>query len=202
MKTRLIAVLIIFGFASGLAQAQEATSGPPRLEVSIFPGGGTFFSEGSDTGASDFGNYSLGGALTFNFSRYVGVEAEVSGILGITQDLTRGGLTSNLKSPDMVNYTGNVVFSLPNTSSVVPYVTAGVGGLTLLDKASLDINDPETFLTENVGGGVKWYAGRWGLRADYRFIAVNSKDDAPAFWGNDVRYGHRVYGGIILNIAR
>ena len=56
-------------------------------------------------------------------------------------------------------------------------------------------------LTGNVGGGVKWYApdSRWGLRADYRFIATQSKDTAPAFFGQDTRYGHRVYGAVIIN---
>jgi hypothetical protein len=51
-------------------------------------------------------------------------------------------------------------------------------------------------------GGLKWYAGRWGLRGDYRFIAVPSKDEASAFFGNDARYGHRVYGAVMLNVGR
>ena len=72
----------------------------------------------------------------------------------------------------------------------------------LFERASLGINDTETFLTGNVGGGVKWYAGRWGVRGDYRFITVQSKDDAPAFFGQETRYGHRVYGGVILNVVR
>ena len=61
-----------------------------------------------------------------------------------------------------------------------------------------------TFLTGNVGGDVKWYAsnGRWGLRGDYRFTAVRDKDDAPSFFGRDTRYGHRVYGGLIVNVVR
>jgi hypothetical protein len=84
----------------------------------------------------------------------------------------------------------------------VPYVTGGVGGLTVFDKATLGIADRETFLTGNVGGGLKWFNGRWGLRADYRFITVRSKDDAPAFFGAETRYGHRVYGGLLLNVGR
>ena len=82
----------------------------------------------------------------------------------------------------------------------MPYVTAGVGGLSLFEKASLGINGTETFFTSNVGGGVNWYAGRWGLRGDYRFIAVQSKDDAPDFFGRENRYGHRIYGGVLLNV--
>ncbi len=97
-----------------------------------------------------------------------------------------------------------MVLSLPTHSSVVPYLTGGVGGLTLFEKAGLGINSAETFLTGNAGGGVKWYApnGIWGLRGDYRFITTRSKDDAPAFFGQETRYGHRVYGALIINAIR
>src|SRR5439155_18679268 len=111
-------------------------------------------------------------------------------------------VTSNAKTPDLLNYSGNVVVNAANRTSVVPYVTGGVGGLTVFDKPELGINDTQTFLTGNVGGGVKWYSGRWGLRGDYRFIAVQSKDDAPAFFGQETRYGHRVCGGVLLNVGR
>ena len=84
----------------------------------------------------------------------------------------------------------------------MPYVTGGVGGLTLFERRALVVDDAETFLTGNVGGGVNWYAGRWGLRGDYRFIAVQSKDDAPAFFGQETRYGHRVYGGVLVNVGQ
>ena len=61
-----------------------------------------------------------------------------------------------------------------------------------------------TFLIGNVGGGLKWCArnNRWGLRGDYRFVANRSKDDAPAFFGGDRRYIHRVYAGLIINTIR
>src|SRR6267142_4682634 len=172
----LIAALSIGGVPR--VYAQETSPGPGTVEVTVIPGGATFFTSG-DRG-SEFRNYNLGGALTYNINRIVGVEGEVVGSLGISQDLQFGGLTSNLKSPNTLAYTGNVVLSLPTHSSVVPYVTGGVGGLTMFDKAGLGINKAETFLTGNAGGGVKWYApnGRWGLRGDYRFITTRSKDDA------------------------
>ena len=85
-------------------------------------------------------------------------------------------------------------------ASAGPVVTGGVGGLSVFKKESLGIPENDTFFTSNVGGGVSWYAGRWGLRGDYRFIAVRSKDDAPAFFGQETRYGHRVYGGVLLNV--
>ena len=34
-----------------------------------------------------------------------------------------------------------------------------------------------------------------------QFIAVRSQDDAPAFFGQETRYGHPVYDGVILNVV-
>ena len=204
MKRSIAVVLVALTGLVGAsrADAQEVGAAPGRVEVSIIPAGGVFFTERAETSEPSFGNYDLGGAVAVNFNRYVGVEAEVSGALGISQDLQFGTITGSTKTPDILNYSGNVVVSAANRSSVVPYVTGGIGGLSLFEKAGLGINDTETFLTGNVGAGVKWYAGRWGLRGDYRFIGVQSKDDAPSFFGRDTRYGHRVYGAVLLNVAR
>lgn len=201
---RLIAVLFAFvGFVgASQAYAQEAGPGIGAVQLSIIPGGGTFFTEDDDASEPGFGNYDLGVALTININRFVGIEGEVAGGFGIKQDLQSGGFSSDVKTPNLLNYSGNIVFSAANRSPVVPYVTGGVGGLTLLETAALGINQAETFLTGNVGGGLKWFAGRWGLRADYRFVGVRSKDDAPEFFGQVTRYGHRVYGGVIFNLVQ
>ncbi len=195
-----IALALVSVLGAGQAYAQESAAGAGPVVVTIIPGGATFFTEGKDTKGPSFGNYDLGAGVTVNFNRFVGVEGEVSGALGIAQDLTLGGGTSNLKTPNLLNYSGNLVVSAPNKSSVVPYVTGGVGGLSVFEKQELGVIGTQTFFTSNVGGGLNWYAGRWGLRGDYRFIAVRSKDDAPAFFGRETRYGHRVYGGVLLNI--
>jgi hypothetical protein len=178
----LIAVLSIAGVSR--VYAQETSPGPGTVEVTVIPGGATFFTSGDH--GTEFGNYNLGGALTYNINRIVGVEGEVVGSLGIAQDLQVGGLTTNQKPPNTLAYTGNVVLSLPTHSSFVPYVTGGGGGLTMFEKAGLGINSAETFLTGNAGGGVKWQA----------------PDAAPAFFGQDTRYGHRVYGAVIINAVR
>ena len=200
-STALLIAILSIGGVSHL-YAQETTAGPGTVEVTIIPAGATFFTNG-DRGAS-FGNYTLGGALTYNINRIVGVEGEVVSSLGIAQDLQFGGLAAHGKTPNTVAYTGNVVLSLPTRSSLVPYATGGVGGLTMFQRASLGINSADTFLTGNVGGGLKWYApnGQWGLRGDYRFMATKSSDTAPAFFGQDTRYGNRVYVGVIINAVR
>ena len=203
--TRFAAVLIAAVSVLGASQAyaqESAAGGAGPVVVTIIPGGATYFTEGQDTHGPGFGNYGLGGAVAVNFNRFVGVEGEVAGSLGITQDLDFVNGTSHLKTPDAINYSGNLVISAANKTSVVPYVTGGIGGLSVFKKESLGIADNETFFTSNVGGGVNWYAGRWGLRGDYRFIAVQKKDDAPAFFGQETRYGHRVYGGVLLNVGR
>ena len=199
--SRIAIVLILGGLvAASQAFAQESRPGPGAVEISIVPGGGMFFTESNDSSGPSFGNYDLGGAVTVNLTRYFALEGEVSGALGVTQDLSFGGLTEG-RTPNFLNYSGNAVVLLPNQSSVVPYVTGGIGALSMFEKASLGIDETETFLTANVGGGVKWYSGRWGLRGDYRFVTVRSKDDAPAFFGQETRYGHRVFGGVILNVG-
>ena len=202
--TRWIAALITAVAVVGTSQAyaQDAAPGPGTVVVTIIPGGGTFFTESKNTGRTSFGNYDLGAGVTVHLNRYVGIEGEVSGSVGVAQDLIVAGRTSNTKSPNSLNYSGNLVVSAANKSSVVPYVTAGIGGLSLFEKTSLGINGTDTFFTSNVGGGVNWYAGRWGLRGDYRFVAVQSKDDAPDFFGQETRYGHRIYGGVLLNLTR
>src|SRR6478672_433927 len=144
--TRVIAMLVaaasVFGASQASAQESNA-AGPGPVVVTIIPGGATFFTEGKDTKGPSFGNYGLGAGVTVNFNRFVGVEGEVSGALGVRQDLNFASGTTNLKSPDLLNYSGNLVVSAPNHTSVVPYVTGGIGGLTLFDKASLGIGTTE-----------------------------------------------------------
>ena len=154
--TRWIAVLlVIMGIAgAGRADAQESAPGPGVVEIALIPGGGLFFTENADTQEPSFGSYDLGAALTVNFNRYVGVEGEVAGAIGVSQSLHVGGVTADIKTPNLLNYSGNLVLSVPNRSAVVPYVTGGVGALSLFEKASLGIEASETFLTGNVGAGL------------------------------------------------
>jgi opacity protein-like surface antigen len=201
MTALLVAAGVVAMTANG-AQAQTLPQNIGRVEVSIIPAAGVFFTEGADTQEPSFANYGVGGAIAFDVNRFFGVEGEISGALGVSQSLDLGGITTNQDTPDLLQYSANVVVALARRSSVVPYVTGGVGGLSLFEQASLGIANTETFLTGNVGGGVKWYAGRWGVRGDYRFVGAQSKDDAPVFFGRESRYGHRVYGAVIVNVGR
>ena len=188
----------------GTAYAQERALGAGRVEIGAFPGGGIFFGKGTDDKGPNFGNYALGAAVTVNFNKWVGIEGEIGGGIGIRQDMTFNAATlTHQKTPDMLAFNGNVVVNpIGNDRTVVPYVVGGVGGLTLFtdnNVVNLGVVADETYLSGNVGGGVKWFATpHIGLRADARFIAVKNKDAAPFFGQYDNRYGARIYGGLVL----
>src|SRR5437870_520417 len=127
----MIAVGLIAGLAgAGRAQAQESAPGPGTVNVTVIPGGAAFFLEQKDTKEPSFANYGLGAAVDVNFNRYVGVEGEVTGALGVTQALQLATGRSDRKTPNLLNYSGNLVIHAANRSAVTPYVTGGVGGLT------------------------------------------------------------------------
>jgi hypothetical protein len=195
-------VIIACGGAVASARAQPSAD-PPPVEVTLSPGGGIFFT-GKDA-EPGFGSYRIGGSVTVNLTRFVGVEGEVGGSFGISQELDFGaGSSVEQKPPNLLDYSGNLVISARTAASLVPYVSGGAGTLTLFSREELGIDDTQTYFTGNVGGGVKWLARNrhWGLRGDYRFLAMRSRDDAPSFFGRVTRYGHRVYGAVLVNLSQ
>jgi opacity protein-like surface antigen len=199
-----IATLVLVGMLAGVgvARAQEVNPGPGKVEVTYIPAGAAFFTSKGDS--PSFGNYGFGTAAVVNVNRFIGVEGELGAMIATTSDLQFGDLPTSIKAPNVLNYTANAVISPWTGHSVVPYGTAGVGGLTMFERPELGLTKDQTFLTGNFGGGVKWYApnNRWGLRGDYRFVGTRSKDDAPEFFGRESRYAHRVYAAVIINTAR
>ena len=197
-----ISALVVSGILCTVAAAYAEEPKPGLVEVTYIPAGAGFFT--SKGNSPSFGNYGFGTAVTFNINRYVGVEGELASMIATTSDLQFGDLDKHTKSPNVLSYTGNVVVTPWTGHAVVPYGTGGIGGLTMFERPEVGVTNDTTFLSGNVGGGVKWYApnNRWGLRGDYRFAATRSKDDAPAFFGRDTRYVHRVYGAVIINTVR
>jgi hypothetical protein len=205
MRRTIFTLIVAMFLGIGSAFAQEPGAGAGRVEIGAFPGGGMFFTKSTDATQLDFGNYALGASLTVNFNKWIGAEGELGGGIGVKQNLTfNGAMLASQKTPSMLAYNGNLVLNPTGSDrAVVPYVTGGIGGLTIFQSdqvAALGVTADETYLTGNVGGGVKWFSTRhFGVRADYRFIAIKSNDTAPAFFGQrETRYGHRIYGGLVL----
>jgi Outer membrane protein beta-barrel domain len=195
-----IAALVMIGNAFG----QEVGGGAGRIEVGAFPGGGIFFTQSSKGNEPDFANYALAASFTVNVNRWIGIEGEGGGSLGIHQNFKVGSLAfADQRTPSMWVYSGNLVVNAGgNNRSVVPYVTGGLGGLTLCpcgEAENLGITNYETYFTGNVGGGVKWFSTRhFGVRGDYRFFMVRNRDNAPLFFGNENRFGHRLQAGLVF----
>ena len=204
MSSRLAALVLVGTLCGGgLAVAQDSDAPAPGLiEVTYMPAGAGFVP--AKNHAPSFGNYGFGTAVTVNVNRYLGIEGELSTMIATTSDLQFGDLNSHVKAPNMLNYTGNVLVTPFTFNRFVPYGTVGIGGLSMFARPELGVRDDQTFLSGNVGGGLKWYApnNRWGIRADYRFGIVKSKDTAPAFFGRETRNMHRVYAGIIINTRK
>lgn len=205
MARKVLAVLAVVAFAFAVsASAQERGIGPGRVEIGAFPGGGMFFTKTSNGNEPEFGNYALGGSFTLNVNRWVGFEGEGGGTIGVRQTFDFENATfTDQRSPHTWMYHGNVVVNpVGNNRSVVPYVTSGLGGVTLSprgDAKALGIDTYKTFLTSNVGAGLKWFStSHIGLRGDYRLFIVKKNETAPLFFGNETRYGHRVQGGMVF----
>lgn len=206
MLRKLLVLSVVALFGGGIVWAQEAGNGAGRIEIGAFPGGGILFTEAGNGAELNFTNYALGGSFTLNFNKWVGVEGEGGGSIGLRQKMTfNNEQLTDQKTPNTWLYMGNVVINpIGYNRLLVPYGTAGMGGLTMCDcnstdVANLGITKNEMYLMSNVGGGLKWFATRnVGLRADYRLFVVKNKDTAPGFFGKENRYGHRVYGGLLL----
>ena len=99
--TRFIAILLTVA-AIGAATpvfAQEAAPGPGKVVITIIPAGATFFTEAEDNPRGpSFGNYELGGSVAVNFNRYVGLEGEVSGGLGVSQTMQVGDVRRSMNA--------------------------------------------------------------------------------------------------------
>ncbi len=211
MSRWFVALIAITGLLvfSNTSHAQENGAQAGRFELLINPVGATFWTEGTDdSGEPDFGQYNVALSGTWNFHPRWAAEGEFASGIGVEQRLTFPGVGSaslgDVTPPSSLTYNGNLVF-YPWTldHAAAPYVTGGVGVLTLLERKGFT-DENQTYFTANVGGGLKYFfTPRWGLRGDYRFFWVNSETEGPGFFGRaDDRYGHRISGGVVLNLVK
>lgn len=201
MKSRVALFIAATALLAAPAVAQEKI-GPGTIEFTLIPAGGLFFVS-SDT-ESPFTSYEIGGALAIDLNRYVGFEGEVGMALGVWhQSLSVSGVQMDEAPPNILDYSVNMTFApLGGTRRATPYAAGGVGSMLMYEHDDLGVATSKAFLTGNIGGGLKWYTrGRWGLRADYRFVMLQSSGKAPAFFGREGRFAHRVYGAVVLNLS-
>ncbi len=214
-KAVLAAMVLLAGCS--IASAQEATIGAGKVELGGFPGGGTFFVGGDDNKEVNFNVYTAGGGITFYLNEKAAVEGEVTGSVGWAQDIFFNKTkVIHVQMPTVWSYSGNVLFFPGGTAGKrVPfYLTGGIGAVSLAPRVptkqfgyDVDVIGMQTFISENIGGGIKIFraadAPNWGFRADYRYLFVNSNDSAPAFFAKSKSRGaHRIYIGMLYTWKR
>lgn len=199
----LVALAVIaFSFSTSAWAQTPQRDEVSRVEVGAVPAGGLVFARGREAAEPGFDGYVLAASLTFNASRLLAVEYEVgAGFGGGRQNLVRRAIARAGSGPAVFAFNLNVVVSpLGNDRSVIPYFTGGLGSLSVFARRTDAFADDKTYLTFNVGGGVKRFFGRWGLRGDYRLLTVAGEKGAqPFFAGRSRRYGHRISGGVIVS---
>ena len=212
----LVAFVLLFAVVA-VARAQDATTAAGKVEIGLYPLGATFLVGGDDNKEVNFNVYTAGTSLTYYVNRRVAVEGELTISFGLAQDVFfNKAEVLHVQMPNVWSYSGNVVFFPGGTSGkqLPVYVTGGVGAVALHSRTPTGQfgYDPntigfETFMAENVGGGLKVFRGadapEWGFRIDYRYVIVNSNSDAPAFFAKaKTRAGHRVSFGILYTWKR
>jgi hypothetical protein len=201
---------------SSVAAAQDATAGAGKVELGLFPLGGTFLIGGDDNKEVDFNVYSAGADVAYYLTKRAAIEGELTIGFGLAQDVSfNRSQVLHVQMPNVWSYFGNVVFFPAGAAgrNLAFYVTGGAGAVSLQSREptrqfgyDVDTVGWQTFLAENIGGGLKIFrtaAPDWGFRADYRYLIVNANSDAPAFFAKaKSRGGHRIYFGVLFTGKR
>ena len=201
---RLISTLIVgfVVFIAGPASAQDVGAG--KTDLSIMAGGWVSFAAPDSSPEPSFGEYVIGGNVSFAPLSWLGVEAELLAGLRRSQTLKFGSAkTLSTKAPPVFMDSVNLVIPIVGDQrAVVPFVAAGIGETTINRLRDVGQADTETFFTGILGGGVKWYTdSRWGFRVDYRYLLIRSEAQAPGtFFGRAERRAQRVTGSLIVKL--
>jgi hypothetical protein len=216
MRTACASALIVLVVGASAA-AQDAATGAGKLEVGLYPLGATFLVGGDDNKEVNFNLYTAGTNLTYYVNKRTAIEGELTISFGLAQDVVFNRTqVLHVQMPNVWSYSGNVVFFPGGTTGkqLPVYVTGGIGALSLQSRTptgqfgyDVDTVGFETFIAENIGGGVKIFRGAdapdWGFRVDYRYVIVNANSDAPAFFAKAMtRGGHRLSFGVLFTWKR
>jgi len=107
-------------------------------------------------------------------------------------------VTANRKSPNTLALHRQRGPLAADASAFVPYATGGLGGLTMFEKQPR--REQSRHVSDRNVGASKWYApnGFWGLPVITGSWRRGRRQRAE-FFGQETRYGHPVYGAVIIN---
>jgi opacity protein-like surface antigen len=179
------------------AFAQSALS---RVQVSLFPSSRMVATKGTSVDQPKFKTYTPGASVTVGFGRYFSLEGDVSGSRGNVQLL---GNLGRRRSPAVLAGALNATVGLLPGKRLQPYVTAGLGAMRLFQREELGMQHGEMLQSANVGGGVKLMFDGWGVRAEYRYVGMDSTaEERSTFFGPDTRKAHRLAVGLVIGGGR
>jgi len=168
MKKAVFALVLLSMFIIPLtSQAAEEAN---RFYLSPFVGGMTF------DGSKDLETSPLIGLRGgYNLTKNWAVEALFQYIAAETDDIDWnateccGSGSKSSKDVDIYRYGVNLVYNFMPDSKLIPFLTVGVGGMTLDGPDAYDFN--ETDPTVDFGGGLKYYFNdNWAIRGDIRDV--------------------------------
>ena len=211
-KVILTVGILLVGCAVALAQ-EPGPPGAGTFEVGGFPGGGMWLTGGDDNTEVDFNTYDFGGYASWYFHPMVALEAQADFGLGLSQNVNyKNEIVYRVQMPHTLGISGDVLFfPMGSARRVAGYVAGGVGALRLYSRTAASrlfgLTENETFMSTNVGAGVKIFRRddhlNWGFRIDYRILMVNENSDAvPLFAQSKGRMGHRFYIGLLYTVKR
>src|SRR5215831_17031611 len=122
----MVAVIATLAFV-GRVSAQESAPRVGSVVVTVIPASATFFTQSNSGKEPGFTNYAPAGDVEFYLSRYVSVEGEVGGGIGVPQDLQSASGILHRTSPSLVTYSANIVLMAPSDGLLAPYLTIGAG---------------------------------------------------------------------------
>jgi len=185
---------------SGVALAQEAGAGHVEIDSALL-GGGTLF---IPSAAPRSVGYVFDVATNLNVSRRIGIEGDFAWAMSRTHTTGLTGIApASVRTPNMLFYTANVIVSpLGHGRSFIPYAELGGGALSALGGSPSDsfgLASDSTHLTANIGGGMRWFPmPHWGVRIDYRYIAIRNASPPDAFGVVPVGHMQRLLGALVL----
>ncbi|HKA57437.1 MAG TPA: outer membrane beta-barrel protein [Gemmatimonadales bacterium] len=163
MTTR-FALLSLIIAASPVA-AQQQPQQPPQQErwiLGAHAGGSSATADFSSSTNWQTG-WSAGANATYLFAAKLGVRADAN---FAQNDLSGGSGIPGEARFDKLALMGDVVYQTPKPmKSLAPYALAGIGAVRVADKGS---DSSFTNFGGNLGLGVGYKLGRWGLRAEGR----------------------------------
>ena len=133
----------------------------------------------NDTAFRDtYVNIPVAASLTYGLTQTWALEGDVSWFVPVMQEVHLvNGATADRKSPDVLTYQANAVARMyMEGSSWLPYVTAGVGGMTVRasDKPDREprLSESVSMLATNFGVGTGYRMNeQWSVKIDFREFA-------------------------------